>query len=93
MAEPKRLDPASAGRTDKQRSVKRSPRASTSSGSCHGVGGPNKGVRRDERRAGGIETEVVEDAARDGGLGDEGDELHPAGALGTGEDVEREDLL
>jgi hypothetical protein len=36
---------------------------------------------------------VVEDAFRRLGLGDEGDELHPAGALGAGEHVDGKDLL
>jgi hypothetical protein len=44
-----------------------------------------------ERRASGVEAQVVEDALRDRGLGDEGDELEPA-AAGTGEDVHGEDL-
>ncbi len=36
---------------------------------------------------------MVEDPLRDRRLGDEGDELHPAVALPTGEHVDRKDLL
>jgi len=36
---------------------------------------------------------VVEDAAGDAGVGNEGDEFQPATAVRTGEDVHREHLL
>jgi len=49
-----------------------------------------------DRRFGGgfdrVEAEVVEDPLRDRRLGDEGDDLHPAVAVRTGEHVDREDL-
>ncbi len=48
---------------------------------------------RPRRRPRRVESNVVEDPPRERGLGDEGDELHPAAGLGAGEEVEREHLL
>lgn len=54
-------------------------------------GPPERRLDAGERRSSGVEAQMVEDALRNRGVGDEGDKPEPA-ATGAGEDVQGDDL-